>query len=240
MIRGFSPMRTPTPNTSLTQDELKTLVGQAALQYVVRGEMVGVGTGSTVNKFIDALATIKDEIKGAVSSSVASTERLRACGIQVFDAAEVEQLSVYIDGADEIDHQGYMIKGGGAALTREKIVAAQSAKFVCIADESKLVEILGNFPLPVEVIPMATARVIRQFAAMGGKAILRIKDGKPLVTDNGQHIVDVTGLKIKDPLAFETQISQWPGVVTVGVFAHQKAHVCLLGTASGVKTLTFE
>ncbi len=233
-------MRTPTPNTSLTQDELKTLVGQAALQYVVRGEMVGVGTGSTVNKFIDALATIKDEIKGAVSSSVASTERLRACGIQVFDAAEVEQLSVYIDGADEIDHQGYMIKGGGAALTREKIVAAQSAKFVCIADESKLVEILGNFPLPVEVIPMATARVIRQFAAMGGKAILRIKDGKPLVTDNGQHIVDVTGLKIKDPLAFETQISQWPGVVTVGVFAHQKAHVCLLGTASGVKTLTFE
>ena len=240
MIRGFSPMRTPTPNTSLTQDELKTLVGQAALQYVVRGEMVGVGTGSTVNKFIDALATIKDEIKGAVSSSVASTERLRACGIQVFDAAEVEQLSVYIDGADEIDHQGYMIKGGGAALTREKIVAAQSAKFVCIADESKLVETLGHFPLPVEVIPMATARVIRQFAAMGGKAIVRIKDGKPLVTDNGQHIVDVTGLQIKDPLAFETQISQWPGVVTVGVFAYQKAHVCLLGTASGVKTLTFE
>jgi ribose 5-phosphate isomerase A len=240
MIRGFSPMRTPTPNTSLTQDELKTLVGQAALQYVVRGEMVGVGTGSTVNKFIDALATIKDEIKGAVSSSLASTERLRACGILVFDAAEVEQLSVYIDGADEIDHQGYMIKGGGAALTREKIVAAQSAKFVCIADESKLVESLGNFPLPVEVIPMATARVIRQFAAMGGRAILRIKDGKPLVTDNGQHIVDVTGLQIKNPLAFETQISQWPGVVTVGVFAYQKAHVCLLGTASGVKTLTFE
>ena len=233
-------MRTPTPNTSLTQDELKTLVGQAALQYVVRGEMVGVGTGSTVNKFIDALATMKDEIKGAVSSSLASTERLRACGIQVFDAAEVEQLSVYIDGADEIDHQGYMIKGGGAALTREKIVAAQSAKFVCIADESKLVETLGHFPLPVEVIPMATARVIRQFAAMGGKAIVRIKDGKPLVTDNGQHIVDVTGLQIKDPLAFETQISQWPGVVTVGVFAYQKAHVCLLGTASGVKTLTFE
>ena len=233
-------MRTPTPNTSLTQDELKTLVGQAALQYVVRGEMVGVGTGSTVNKFIDALATMKDEIKGAVSSSVASTERLRACGIQVFDAAEVEQLSVYIDGADEIDHQGYMIKGGGAALTREKIVAAQSKKFVCIADESKLVETLGHFPLPVEVIPMATARVIRQFAAMGGKATLRIKDGKPLVTDNGQHIVDVTGLQIKNPLAFEMQISQWPGVVTVGVFAYQKAHVCLLGTASGVKTLTFE
>jgi len=233
-------MSTPAPNAALTQDELKTLVGQAALQYVVRGEIVGVGTGSTVNKFIDALATIKDEIKGAVSSSVASTERLRACGIQVFEAAEVEELSVYIDGADEIDHHGFMIKGGGAALTREKIVAAQSKKFVCIADESKLVQTLGAFPLPVEVIPMATARVIHKFAAMGGKATVRMKEGKPLVTDNGQHIVDVTGLQIKDPLAFESTISQWPGVVTVGVFAYQKAQVCLLGTASGVKTLTFE
>jgi ribose 5-phosphate isomerase A len=209
------------------------------LQYVVRGEIVGVGTGSTVNKFIDALSTMKDEIKGAVSSSVASTERLLAYGIKVFEAAEVDELSVYIDGADEIDHHGFMIKGGGAALTREKIVAAQSKKFVCIADESKLVETLGAFPLPVEVIPMATARVIKQFAAIGGKAILRMKESQPLVTDNGQHIVDVTGLQIKDPLAFESSISQWPGVVTVGVFAHQKAQVCLLGTASGVKTLTF-
>ena len=233
-------MSNPAPNTALTQDELKILVGQAALQYVVRGEIVGVGTGSTVNKFIDALATIKDEIKGAVSSSVASTERLRACGIKVFEAADVDVLSVYIDGADEIDHNGFMIKGGGAALTREKIVAAQSKKFVCIADESKLVETLGAFPLPVEVIPMATARVIKQFAAMGSKAVVRMKEGKPLVTDNGQHIVDVTGLQIKDPLAFESTISQWPGVVTVGVFAHQKAQVCLLGTASGVKTLAFE
>ena len=232
-------MSTPELNTTLTQDELKALVGQAALQYVVRGEIVGVGTGSTVNKFIDALATMKYEIKGAVSSSVASTERLRACGIKVLQAAEVDELSVYIDGADEIDHHGFMIKGGGAALTREKIVAAQSKKFVCIADESKLVETLGAFPLPVEVIPMATARVIKQFAAIGGKAILRMKEGQPLVTDNGQHIVDVTGLQIKDPLAFESSISQWPGVVTVGVFAHQKAQVCLLGTASGVKTLTF-
>ena len=240
MIRGFSPMSNPAPNTALTQDELKTLVGQAALQYVVRGEIVGVGTGSTVNKFIDALATIKDEIKGAVSSSVASTERLRACGIKVFEAADVDVLSVYIDGADEIDHNGFMIKGGGAALTREKIVAAQSKKFVCIADASKLVETLGAFPLPVEVIPMATARVIKQFAAMGSKAVVRMKEGKPLVTDNGQHIVDVTGLQIKDPLAFESTISQWPGVVTVGVFAHQKAQVCLLVTANGVKTLTFE
>ena len=233
-------MSTPAPNNALTQDELKTLVGQAALQYVVRGEIVGVGTGSTVNKFIDALATLKDEIKGAVSSSMASTERLRACGIKVFETADVDELSVYIDGADEIDHHGFMIKGGGAALTREKIVAAQSKKFVCIADESKLVETLGAFPLPVEVIPMATARVIKQFAAMGGEGTVRMKEGKPLVTDNGQHIVDVTGLQIKDPLAFESTISQWPGVVTVGVFAYQKAKVCLLGTASGVKTLTFE
>jgi ribose 5-phosphate isomerase A len=224
---------------SLSQDELKTLVGQAALQYVVDGEVVGVGTGSTVNKFIDALATIKDRIKGAVSSSEASTQRLKAHGITVFEAADVPELSVYIDGADEIDHQGHMIKGGGAALTREKIVAAQSRRFVCIADESKLVDALGRFPLPVEVIPMATARVIRQFQAMGAQAHVRLKDGHPLVTDNGQHIVDVTGLTIKAPLAFETQVSQWPGVVTVGVFAHQKAQVCLLGTTGGVKTLQF-
>jgi ribose 5-phosphate isomerase A len=148
-------------------------------------------------------------------------------------------LSVYIDGADEIDHQGHMVKGGGAALTREKIVAAQSAQFVCIADESKLVQALGAFPLPVEVIPMATARIVRQFQAMGANAVVRLKEGQPLVTDNGQHIVDVTGLKITDPLAFESEVNNWPGVVTVGVFAHQKAAVCLLGTASGVRTLTF-
>jgi ribose 5-phosphate isomerase A len=224
---------------SMTQDELKTLVGQAALQYVVPGEIVGVGTGSTVNKFIDALATIKHTIQGAVSSSVASTERLKALGIPVFDSNEVESLSVYIDGADEIDAQGYMVKGGGAALTREKIVAAQSRQFVCIADDTKLVKVLGAFPLPVEVIPMAAARVIRQFEAIGGQAALRLKDGQPLVTDNGQHIVDVKGLQIADPLAFESQVNNWPGVVTVGVFAHQKAQVCLLGTALGVKTLQF-
>jgi ribose 5-phosphate isomerase A len=223
----------------MTQDELKALVGQAALKYVVPGEIVGVGTGSTVNKFIDALASMKDQIKGAVSSSEASTVRLKALGIPVFDCNEVESLSVYIDGADEIDHQGHMVKGGGAALTREKIVAAQSKQFVCIADESKLVDALGAFPLPVEVIPMATARVMRQFAAMGGSAVVRQKDGQPLVTDNGQHIVDVKGLKITDPVAFETEVSQWPGVVTVGVFALQKAQVCLLGTAQGVKTLSF-
>jgi ribose 5-phosphate isomerase A len=223
----------------MTQDELKALVGQAALQYVVPGEIVGVGTGSTVNKFIDALATMKDQIKGAVSSSEASTLRLKALGIPVFDSNEVERLAVYIDGADEIDHQGHMVKGGGAALTREKIVAAQSAQFVCIADESKLVSALGAFPLPVEVIPMATARIVRQFQALGASAAVRHKEGQPLVTDNGQHIVDVTGLKITDPLAFESEVNNWPGVVTVGVFAHQKASVCLLGTASGVRILTF-
>jgi ribose 5-phosphate isomerase A len=223
----------------MTQDELKTLVGQAALQYVVPGEIVGVGTGSTVNKFIDALAGMKDRIRGAVSSSNASTERLLALGIPVFDSNDVGQISVYIDGADEIDRQGFMIKGGGAALTREKIVAAQSSRFVCIADESKLVDVLGRFPVPVEVVPMATQRLLRQFAGKGGTARVRLKDGLPLVTDNGQHILDVTGLQIADPLRFESEISQWPGVVTVGVFAHQKAAVCLLGTAGGVKTLVF-
>lgn len=223
----------------MNQDELKTLVGQAALQYVEPGTIVGVGTGSTVNKFIDALADIRGSIEGAVSSSVASTERLKALGIPVFEANEVGELAVYIDGADEIDHAGHMIKGGGAALTREKIVAAQSRKFICIADESKLVQVLGRFPLPVEVIPMAAQRIIREFAAMGGSAAVRLKEGRPLVTDNGQHILDVTGLQISDPVSFESRINQWPGVVTVGVFALNKATVCLLGTASGVKTLSF-
>lgn len=224
---------------SLTQDELKTLVGQAALQYVEPGEIVGVGTGSTVNKFIDSLASIKDQIKGAVSSSVASTQRLTALGITVFDANAVESLSVYIDGADEIDGRGHMVKGGGAALTREKIVAALAQRFVCIADESKLVTSLGRFPLPVEVIPMAANHVARRFAAMGAQANLRLNNGLPMLTDNGQYILDVNGLTISEPLAFESEINQWPGVVTVGVFAHQKASVCLLGTAQGVKTLVY-
>ncbi|HEY5581934.1 MAG TPA: ribose-5-phosphate isomerase RpiA [Rhodoferax sp.] len=224
---------------ALSQDELKTLVGQAALQYVAPGEIVGVGTGSTVNKFIDALASIRHLIKGAVSSSEASTLRLKALGIPVFDANEVGELSVYIDGADEIDGHGNMIKGGGAALTREKIVAALANQFVCIADESKLVQTLGRFPLPVEIIPMAAQRITQQFAALGGRSQVRLKGDQPLVTDNGQILLDVTGLQISDPLAFETLVSQWPGVVTVGVFAFQKAQVCLLGTAQGVKTLTF-
>ncbi|HRM54275.1 MAG TPA: ribose-5-phosphate isomerase RpiA [Ottowia sp.] len=224
----------------MTQDELKAMVGQAALDHVVPGEIVGVGTGSTVNHFIDALGQVKERIVGAVSSSVASTQRLQALGIKVFDCNEVGEIAVYIDGADEIDGSGHMIKGGGAALTREKIVAAQAKRFVCIADESKLVEVLGRFPLPVEVIPMAAQRIARQFAAMRAEATLRMRDGAPLVTDNGQHILDVRGLAIRDPLGFESEVNQWPGVVTVGVFAHQRAQVCLLGTPTGVRTLSFD
>ena len=227
---GLSPM---------TQDELKAMVGQAALDHVVPGEIVGVGTGSTVNHFIDALAGMKDQIPGAVSSSEASTARLQALGIAVFDCNAVGELAVYIDGADEIDGSGCMIKGGGAALTREKIVAAQARRFVCIADASKQVQVLGAFPLPVEVIPMAAQRIVRQFARRGGQASLRMAGDAPLVTDNGQHILDVRGLQITDPLGFETEVSQWPGVVTVGVFAHQRAQLCLLGTPDGVQTLAF-
>ena len=184
----------------MTQDELKTLVGQAALAYVQPNTIVGVGTGSTVNKFIDALASMKTQIKGAVSSSEASTVRLKALGIPVFDSNEVPELAVYIDGADEIDHHGYMVKGGGAALTREKIVAAQSKQFVCIVDESKWVPVLGHFPLPVEIIPMAIQRIQAAFAQMGGHATVRLRDGQPLVTDNGQHILDVTGLQISNEI----------------------------------------
>jgi ribose 5-phosphate isomerase A len=241
LSEGFSQMNSSTsPSPApLSQDALKALVGQAALAYVQAGEVIGVGTGSTVNKFIDALAASGIAIAGAVSSSVASTERLQALGITVFDANEMGELSVYIDGADEIDAHGFMIKGGGAALTREKIVAANARQFVCIADASKLVTTLGAFPLPVEVIPMASARISRQFAAMGGQATLRLKDGAPLVTDNGQHILDVRGLRIDDPLAFESTVNQWPGVVTVGVFAHQKASVCLLGGAAGVQVIQY-
>ena len=233
-------MKNQAPAVTLSQDQLKTLVGVAALAYVVPGEIIGVGTGSTVNKFIEALASMRGDIKGAVSSSLASTQRLQALGIPVFDSNEVDELAVYIDGADEIDARGYMIKGGGAALTREKIVAAQSRRFVCIADESKLVKSLGRFPLPVEVVPMAARRIGRQFEALGGQAKVRMAGGQTLLTDNGQIILDVSGLDIVDPLAFETLVSQWPGVVTVGVFAYQKAQICLLGTADGVRTVSYE
>jgi ribose 5-phosphate isomerase A len=220
----------------MTQDELKALVGRAALQHVIPGSVVGVGTGSTVNHFIDALATIKAQIAGAVSSSDKSTERLRGHGIRVLEASEVERIPVYIDGADEIDARGHMIKGGGAALTREKIVADLAERFVCIADASKRVDVLGRFPLPVEVIPMAVAQVVRRFASMyGGQA--RVRDG--VRTDNGQPILDVHGLRITDPLAMETEVNQWPGVVTVGIFARHKASLCLLGTEQGVQTLRY-
>ncbi len=219
----------------MTQDELKALVGQAALEYVVPGSIVGVGTGSTVNCFIDALATMKDRIKGAVSSSERSTERLRAHGIAVLDSNTVDRIPVYVDGADEIDHAGNMIKGGGAALTREKIVADIADRFICIADESKLVATLGKFPLPVEVIPMAASQIARKLRALGGEPVLRAG----VVTDNGGHILDVRGLSISDPAAMERDINQWPGVVSVGIFARNRAAVCLLGTAQGVKTLSF-
>jgi len=223
----------------MNQDELKIRVGRAALDYVVPGQVLGVGTGSTVNRFIEALADRAGDIPGAVSSSEASTARLQAIGVRVFDAAEVDDLAVYIDGADEIDPTGCMIKGGGAALTREKCVAAMARRFVCIADLSKQVEVLGRFPLPVEVIPMAARRIARQFAALGGEARLRQAEGRPLVTDNGQQILDVRGLTIADPLAFESAVNQWPGVVTVGVFAHQRAQICLLAAPEGVRTLEF-
>ena len=219
----------------MTQDELKAMVGQAAIAYVQPGSVIGVGTGSTVNCFIDALAAMPQRIAAAVSSSEASTLRLGRHGFKVVDANSVEALSVYIDGADEIDHHGHMIKGGGAALTREKIVADLAQRFICIADESKLVRTLGHFPLPVEVIPMAAAQISRRFRAMGGNPALRVG----VVTDNGCSLIDVRGLSITDPAAMEREINQWPGVVSCGIFARNKAGVCLLGTAQGVRTLTF-
>lgn len=220
----------------MTQDELKTQVAQAALQYITPNCTVGIGTGSTVNKLIDALASVKQHIHAAVSSSNASTQRLEVLGINVLPADAVEKLDVYIDGADEIDPNGYMIKGGGGALTREKIVAALSTQFICIADASKQVEVLGAFPLPIEIIPMAAAQISRQLKHMGGKAQLRMQDNTPYLTDNGMHILDIHGLRIDNPLEFEHNINQIPGVITVGVFAQHKAQVCLLGTTAGVQT----
>ena len=219
----------------MTQDELKAAVGQAAVAHVPRGSVVGVGTGSTVNCFIDALAASGMAVAGAVSSSQASTQRLLGHGIRVLDPAEVQRLEVYVDGADEIDARGFMIKGGGAALTREKIVADLAERFVCIADESKRVEVLGRYPLPVEVIPMAVPQLARRFAALGGQARLRAG----VLTDNGLPVLDVHGLRIVDPPALEAELNQWPGVVTVGIFARHRAHLCLLGTSGGVLTLRY-
>lgn len=223
----------------MTQDELKQAVARAAVKYVVKNEIIGVGTGSTANFFIDELAKIKHEIKGAVASSEVTAQRLRNHGIPILDLNEVTRIPVYIDGADEINPQGAMIKGGGAALTREKIVASVADKFICIADGSKLVDILGQFPLPVEVIPMSYAVVARQIKALGGEPVLRLKEGKPLVTDNGGYILDVKGLRITDPVQLETDINHIVGVITVGLFARHGASTCLLGTADGVKTLDF-
>lgn len=228
-------MTTPT----LTQDQLKALVADAALAHVPSGQVIGVGTGSTVDLFIDALAAAVAaghlQVPGAVSSSERSTRRLQGHGIAVVEAAAVERLAVYVDGADEIDRHGHMIKGGGAALTREKIVADLAARFVCIADASKLVDVLGRFPLPVEVVAMAVPQLVRRFAALGGRAVPR----EGVLTDNGHPILDVHGLRIADPLAMETEINQWPGVLTVGIFARHRAQVCLLGTLQGVQTLVF-
>jgi ribose 5-phosphate isomerase A len=225
--------------TTLTQDHLKALVADAALAHVPSGQVIGVGTGSTVDLFIDAMAaaivTRRLQVPGAVSSSERSTRRLQGHGIAVVEAAAVERLAVYVDGADEIDSHGHMIKGGGAALTREKIVADLAARFVCIADASKRVDVLGRYPLPVEVVAMAVPQLVRRFAALGGRAVLR----EGVLTDNGHPILDVHGLRIADPLAMETEINQWPGVLTVGIFARHRAQVCLLGTLQGVQTLVF-
>lgn len=223
----------------MTQDELKQAVARAALDYVAEGDIIGVGTGSTANFFIDELGKVRGRIKGAVASSEATAARMTSHGISVFDLNQVERLSVYIDGADEINHRGAMIKGGGGALTREKIVSSVADRFICIADGSKLVEVLGKFPLPVEVIPMATAAVSRRLAALGARPDLRMKDGKPYVTDNGCHIIDASGLQITDPATLEVKINDIPGVVSVGLFARKGADVCLLGTAEGVKILMF-
>ena len=219
----------------MTQDEMKIEVAKAALKYVVPDSIIGVGTGSTANFFIDELATIKERIKGAVASSVATANRLEDHGITVFDLNDVEEISVYIDGSDESDKQLNLIKGGGGALTREKIVAAVSNQFVCIADESKLVSILGAFPLPVEVIPMSANNVKRQIIkTTGGSPILR--DG--FTTDNGNLILDIHDLKIEDPKRLENQLNNIVGVVTNGLFATRGADILLLGTANGVQTIT--
>jgi ribose 5-phosphate isomerase A len=225
----------------MTQDELKQAVARAAIDYVIEGGIIGVGTGSTANFFIDELAKIKDRIAGTVASSEATAARLRGHGMAVHELNDVAEIAVYIDGADEITAGGAMIKGGGAALTREKIVASVARKFVCIADGSKLVEVLGTFALPVEVLPMARAAVMRQLAALGGVPRLRTQVGseQAFVTDNGGEIIDVAGLTIVDPVGLETTINQIAGVIAVGLFAQRGADVCLLGTSEGVRTLTF-
>ncbi|WP_137936028.1 ribose-5-phosphate isomerase RpiA [Chitinivorax sp. B] len=218
----------------MTQDEMKQAVAKAAIQYVPDDCIVGVGTGSTANHFIDELAKIKHRINGAVASSEASAKRLTSHGIQVLDLNVVDELPVYVDGADEINHHLHMIKGGGAALTREKIVAAVAKQFICIADQSKLVDVLGAFPLPVEVIPMARSHVAREIVKLGGHPALR----EGVVTDNGNVIIDVHGLQIVKPVEFEAMLNQIVGVVTNGLFAARRADVLLLGKPDGVQTIS--
>ena len=218
----------------MTQDEMKREVARAALGYVVEGRLVGVGTGSTARLFIEELAALKDRITGAVASSEDTKRRLEGHGIKVFDLNTVTDLPVYIDGADEITPEVHMIKGGGGALTREKIVSAVAERFVCIVDDTKVVDYLGRFPLPVEVIPMASAYVARELAKLGGTPVLR----EGFVTDNGNLILDVRGLKILDPVDLETRLNQLAGVVTNGLFARRPADICLIGSPDGVRTLT--
>ena len=220
----------------MTQDELKQAVAQAALRHVVEGAVIGVGTGSTVNFFIDALAGMRGKVRAAVSSSERSTERLRAHGIEVLDLNQVEHIPVYVDGADEIDPAGAMIKGGGGALTREKILAEAAERFVCIVDSSKLVPVLGAFPLPVEVVPMARELVRRRLRDFGGDP--RLREG--FVTDNGNQILDVHGLRIEHPVELESRLNQIPGVVTVGLFARRGADLALVGGADGVSQREFD
>ena len=218
----------------MTQDEMKLEVARAAIKYIVPNSIIGVGTGSTANFFIDELATIKDTISGAVASSVATSERLQSHGIEVIDLNIVKEISVYIDGADESDRALNLIKGGGGALTREKIVAAVADKFICIADESKLVSVMGNFPLPIEVIPMSVSYVKKQISkSIGGSPIIR----EGFTTDNGNLILDIHGLKIENPKTIENKINNIVGVVTNGLFANRGADILLLGTPNGVKTI---
>ncbi len=217
----------------MTQDEMKRKAAEAALEYVITDEIVGVGTGSTVNHFIDVLAEIKHKIKGAVSSSEASTERMEGYGIKVYDLNQVNGIEVYIDGADESDHYLNLIKGGGGALTREKIIAGASKKFVCIADESKLVDVMGEFPLPIEVIPMARSFIAREIVKIGGQPVYR----EGFVTDNGNDILDVRNLRIMDAVKLENDLNKLPGIVTVGIFANRPADVLILGTPDGAKTV---
>jgi len=217
----------------MTQDEMKKMVAEAALEHVETGTVIGIGTGSTANHFIDSLAGIKHRIDGAVASSKASAERLAAHGIPVLELNNVDGLSVYVDGADESNHYLHLIKGGGGALTREKIVAAASRKFVCIADTSKLVDVLGAFPLPIEVIPMARSYVARELVKRGGQPVYR----QGFTTDNGNDILDVHNLEIMEPVKLEQELNDIAGIVTVGLFAKRPADVLMLGTPEGVKTL---